>query len=157
MIASRPPGFKRAISFRNARCREAGGTCIQTVLRRMKSNETPSRCTFSRPGNRSLIKVIPEAPPCSLWALGPHLIGRLDSDYLMPERSQPGGIAFGTGAHIKDESGLAWEKARNQSLIFSGSRRFVAIYHFAGVEVVPGDGVGGCRNGFVFGHCFLFL
>ena len=46
----RPPGRSRVTIFRKARCRDVGGTCIQTALNQIRSNVNPVRKTFSRAG-----------------------------------------------------------------------------------------------------------
>ena len=71
---------------------------------------------------------------------------------------QPGDLpGAGSGKPAPTSSmkpGVAWEKSSEPSIDLFGIRRFVAIYHFAGVEVY--QAMGPCsRNRFVFGHCFL--
>ena len=49
----RPPGLSRLTSFRNARARSDGATCIQTALSRITSNAKPVLTVCRRTGNES--------------------------------------------------------------------------------------------------------
>ena len=91
------------ISFRKARLRSAGRTCIQTALSRMKSKDNPRRKVCSRPGSRSEIQRM-RGSGWRRLPLCPHGGRWFDGHNLMAVRGQPRGVAPGASADIEDQS-----------------------------------------------------